>query len=298
MHVNLKKERQIAWAVLGGVALLGLIVLWMMSDDGQLAQQLSSAEAEHAKMVGPEKLSDRIDAQRRANQKLARTIEELKKQVGFTSELAIKAGEQHNLYFSNARARVREELNNKAAQLSIDDIDDWFGFGSGKSTAPLTKLPPENEADFLLVMLQLTEKAAMVALNAPDPLERLIISHGDRPVLTGPQGRPPLLKEYPLTLKVRGSLESILTILHQLSAKNVNANSVISDQISKDYPLVITYFLIDSAKSKDKDGIQQLDATFNLAGMEFLSEKERGEAPAGGASPGAAPSGGGGRVRR
>jgi hypothetical protein len=277
MQINLKKEKTIAWSVLGGVALIGLIVLSAMSGDGETAAALESAKLAHAQLTGDEKIKDRIAEQRRANERLKKTIEDLKAQVGFQPKIAIVG--QKGEYFSVARSHVREAITQKAKVLSME-IDTYLGFGAAKNQEWVRKLPTEDEVDFLLAMLQLTEKAALIA-TAPstDPLAKMFIKHDNKPIVTKPKGGDPLMREYPITVEVQGSLTTILEILHKLSIKDSELKSEIDSKINMDYPLVLTKLTINSSKAKAKDGIQQLDATFNLAGMEFLSEAERTGAP-------------------
>jgi hypothetical protein len=121
-----------------------------------------------------------------------------------------------------------------------------------------------------MTMLQLTEKAVGIVLAANEPpLESFAITH-ERAVETGPAGRPVLLREYPLTLKVRGSLKDILWILHRLSQFEADG---------KDYPLILRGLVIQSENAKPKDNIQHLDAVFQLAGMQFLTPEERARDP-------------------
>jgi hypothetical protein len=286
MQINLKKEKLIAWSVLGGVTVIGMIALYAMSGDGETALALEQARAVHAEHTGRQKIQDRIAEQRRANERLKKTIEDLKVQVGFHPKLNIPERTQHNFFFSQARSAVRDRIKKKAEVLSIGDsekdYDTYLGFGKGPYAEWDAKLPPEDKADILLAMLQLTEKAALIATgDSNDPLDKLIIKHDEKPIETKPQGKDSaaLMREYSITVEVKGSLTTILEILHKFSIKDSGLKSVIDPQINMDYPLVLTQLTINSANAKAKDGIQQLDATFKLAGMEFLSEAERTAAP-------------------
>jgi hypothetical protein len=105
-------------------------------------------------------------------------------------------------------------------------------------------------------------------------VERYTVTHG-APVETGPVNRPPLLREYPLTLTLRGSLKTILTILHRLGQVDENGT---------DYPLILRGFSIRSDNTRARDEVQQLEAVIEIAGMQFVADAARGDAtaPAGG----------------
>jgi hypothetical protein len=131
------------------------------------------------------------------------------------------------------------------------------------------KVHKDEDAPYLLAMLQMTRKAADVILSTPSPVQSFKITQLQKQAtITGPAGRPPLLREYVLTLNVRGSLSDLLWILHRLAQK----------EEENDYPLIVRGIRIESKNLDPKDSIQQLDAVFEVAAMEFLSEEERAAA--------------------
>lgn len=269
-------------ALAAAILAAGAMCWWMWSDQPDLDTRLETARTAAAKISGKEPLRLRVDRQRTANAELRTNLGELKNQAGFTinERFRVPPDEREpGKFFLGRFINVRQELRDKADRQRIER-DERLGF------PPDDRVPPDAEVPQLLAMLQLTEKALTVVLSAEDPVEWFKISHG-APQETGPASRPPLLKEYPLTLEVRGSLKTILWILHRYGQRS-----------DGDYPLIVRGFKINSDNTKAKDDMQQLEATFELAGMAFLSDSERGLGtitPAGGT---AAAKGGSGRGAR
>jgi hypothetical protein len=175
--------------------------------------------------------------------------------------------EQHaqpGQYFKDTYVEVRDGLRNLARAKNVEP-DEVLGFPDASRKVEYAA----GEVPLLLAMLQLTEKALSIMLQAPDPVERYLITH-TAPIETGPADRPPLLREYPLRLEVTGSLKTILTILHRLG-------QIDGDD---DYPLIVRGLTISSENTKARDDVQQLRAVIEIAGMQFLSDAERGETPA------------------
>ncbi len=88
---------------------------------------------------------------------------------------------------------------------------------------------------------------------------------------------------------MRGSLRDLMWIQHALSLSEENG--------AHTYPLILQSWEIVSENAKPKDHINQLDAVFRVAGMQFLTPEERsrdphapvGHAAAGGHAPAPAP---------
>jgi hypothetical protein len=288
MLLDLKRETTTAWLVLAGTVLVAAIALWWVwAGAGPIADQLDQARAAHDRVAGrsKEEMRKRIELQRQANQELRKTIEKLKTDTGFelASRFAIPKDERQPGYLFKRRfVEIRQELREKAAPRSIR-YDENIGFGTDD------KVPDDKDAAYLMTMLQLTEKAVSIAIGTPSPLESLAISHGPA-VDTGPVSRPVLLREYPLELTVRGSLKDILWILHRFSeVEGAGASGK-----SRDYPLILRGLSIVSENATPRDDIAQLDAVFQIAGMQFLSPEERDRDPtrprgAASASHGASP---------
>ena len=262
LRPDLSKPLLTAWAAFGGVLLLCGVVTWWLADDGDLPTQVTSAEAEIRKLSGPIDLAKRITAQKQANQKLLETIERLKADTGLTVTAPFLVPANHpqpGQYFNEQLAAVQDFCEPKAQARSIS-YPDRLGF---ENTA---KVPRDEDAAYLLAMLQLTRKAADIVLSTPTPVQNFRISQPlKQAVLTGPAGRPPLLKELPLRLEVRGSLADLLWILHRLAKREENG----------DYPLIVRSWSIDSKNITPNDDIQQLNAVFEVAAMQFLTKDER-----------------------
>jgi hypothetical protein len=246
-------------ALLAALIAAGGLAYWSWSDTPEVDARLEAARTAAGKISGKEPLRARVERQRAANAELKVNIAQLKSEAGFHRDerFTVPPGEREpGKFFLNRFVEVRQDLREKAVRRRIES-DERLGF------PPDDRVPPDSEAQQLLDMLQLTEKALGVVLLAQDPVEWFDISHG-RPYETGPVARPALLAEYPLTLKVRGSLTTVLWILHQFGTR-----------AERDYPLILRGLTIRSDNSKPKDDVQQLEATFELAGMAFLADAGR-----------------------
>lgn len=289
MMPDVKKEEQTGWLVLAGSVVVTLIVLWFISDGGELAEAAEQAQAALS-VGGREDMAVHVERQVEANGELRKTIEALKSQTDFVlaDEFVIPATERQPGYFFKRKfVEVRERLRDKAEARRIT-YDQNIGFGADPA------VPPDEQAPYLLTMLQLTEKIVGIAFDSERPLESLSVSHGPA-IDTGPETRPALVREYPLKLEVRGGLKDILQILHRISQIDPA-----KDGKRSDYPLILRGFSITSENATPKDDIQQLEAVFDLAAMRFISEEERAQdplafQPVGGGSRGSHGSGSSGR---
>jgi hypothetical protein len=299
MLPDLSIEQRNSWLVLGGAAVVVLGVLWYVWDgSAPLAEQVEQRRLDIVKSSGSAKqdMRQHVEQQRQANDELRRTIENLKGKSGFEvlERFTIPKSEpQPGYYFKRRFIEVRQALREKAKLRSIT-YDENIGFGSDD------KVPDDAQAPYLMAMLQLTEKAITIAITTPGQLESMSIAHGPA-IETGPENRPVLLREYPLELKVHGTLKDILWILHRLSevdgagasadarpapALGAGAAGPAAAPAGKpappagagaahDYPLILRGLTIQSENVKPTDSISQLDATFRIAGMQFLAPEER-----------------------
>jgi hypothetical protein len=291
MYIDLKKETQIAWTVLGAIVVIGGIVLLLLSGNGELSDEVEKAKAEYAKNFGSVLMSEKIRQQTEANNELQLTIMDLKKSEAFVqgADYVIPPNDpsmqaQHGIWLVKHAHDVASVLEFKAEKLGIGDYDRWLGFGEGSKNQFPDKVgegPRGNEiADFRLIMFELSEKIAWLAMSTETPLQKLKITHKDAFVETGAEDRPPLLREYPLKLEVCGTHKDVLWILHELTVKIDDPNL----KYARPYPLIIRGLLITSLDGKTEeqlpphDDIVPVNATFEVAAMKFLSEEERGEA--------------------
>ena len=262
LRPDLRKPLLSAWLTLGGVTVVCLGLAYWLSDAGDVPQQIETAATEQNKLKGAIDLQQRIGQQKQANENLHKTIDQLKTATGFAPVapfIVPPNTPQPGQYFNEQLAAVQDFCRPKAFSKSIV-YQERLGF---ENTA---KVPRDEDAPYLLAMLQLTRKAADIILSTPTPVEKFQITQPSRTsILTGPAGRPPLLREYPLRLEVRASLTDLLWILHTL-AKSDSAG---------DYPLIVRGWRIDSKNINPKDEVQQLDAIFEVAAMRFLSDEER-----------------------
>lgn len=246
-------------ALLAALLAAGGLVYWSWSDSPEVDARLETARTASGKIGGKEPLRARVERQRAANVELQANIARLKTEAGFHRDVRFTVPDSENekgKFFLNRFVEVRQDLREQAVRRRIIS-DERLGF------PPDDRVPPDGEAQQLLDMLQLTEKALRVVLQAPDPVEWFDVAHG-KPYETGPVARPALLAEYPLTLKVRGSLTTVLWILHQFGTR-----------AESDYPLILRGLTIRSDNTKAKDDVQQLEAVFELAGMSFLADAGR-----------------------
>ena len=263
----LLRERLMAWGGLAGALILSGLACWWAADDGTAAAAAAAASAEVAQAKGPVSLVARKRDQEQANKELSESLDALRHAVGFTvgRDFRVPANTvQPGLYFNEQFLVVQDRLRAKAHDRNIR-FQDRLGFER------IEKVPPAEQAEHLLIMLQLTERAAQAVIDTPANIIPVasfaIVQVKPCPVLTGPTGRPPLLQEYPLQVKLQAKLTTILWILHRL-AHNEGEGS---------YPLVVRSLVIDSKNLDPKDDLV-LDATIEVAGMRFLSAEERATA--------------------
>ena len=262
LRPDLRQPLLIAWAAFAGALVVCALALWWLSDAGDSPQQLKAAHEERTKLAGAVDLVKRITEQTAANETLRQTIDLLKTDTRFEPQVpfVVPSGNpQPGQYFNEQLAAVQDFCRPIAQSRSIE-YQERLGF---ENTA---KVPSDEAAPYLLAMLQLTRKAAFIVLSTPSPVVRFKISQPlKKSAITGPAGRPPLLREYTLKIEVRGNLKDLLWILHRLAQKEGAA----------DYPMVVRRVTIDSKNLNPDQGIQQLDATFEIAAMQFLRDDER-----------------------
>ncbi len=321
MRPTIHREMKIGWYALAAVALLGGGVLWYLWSSVQKSRmQVVQERQDYRTRVGhfpyeyPEnhdkKGQGELAKAKRGLENLRRNIEGFKRMVGLNKAspfiLPPPAARDRGYYVKVVYDTIRDELNGMARLRSEVDFADDLGFHF-----PSNDPPPAEEAQHWSTMLQLVSKAAFLALqtNFDDDLDGLRhiaigrLRNGHQ-VATGPGGRPPLLREYPFTLTVKGSLKDILWLLHQLSADHgtpshqqyhrllrqvagkvkrtveelglaIEGMDIQVDDIHTG-PLIVQGLNISSKNSQPIDHISQLTATFRLAGMDFLDNDERG----------------------
>ena len=256
-----------AWGVFAATLVVtGGLLAWLLNP-GDLPERMATAERAGKSVSGPVDLAQHIAEARAANAHLATTIETLKKGVGFTvvPPYLVPAGErQPGQYFNDQLLAVQDRLRALAQERSVT-------YQRGLGFDIKAAVPKNEDAPYLLTMLQLTEKLGTIILKTPTPILKFAIKQPEKAaVVTGPANRPPLLKEYPLTLEVRAGLTDILWILHRLAHTEDLGG----------YPLTVRSFTLTSANADPKDEIQQLDAVIEVAGLQFLSDTERTTTPA------------------
>lgn len=254
MSPDLRSQRQLGITALATAVLLVAGGLWWVVDDeAQASVRLSAAQEEIAKLKGKEPLRDRVKQQIKSNAELRANIARLKLATGFITASRFRVppnSQEPGKFFSDTWTSVRQTLRQEAERRRIEPDED-LGFSKADRAPAVAELAQER-----LDILQITEKALNTAFGAPDPIESYEIKH-ERP----DEGSMPLLKEYPLTLTVRGSLKTILWILHRFGSAT-----------DGETPLILRGLEISSENVKPRDDIQILSATFVLAAMAFPPE--------------------------
>jgi hypothetical protein len=272
MTPDLSKPARTGWLVLAGTIVVAVLGLWLVSDDGTAGTNLAKRQIELKHNQKGESAEARLAAERAAVDELRHTINVLKLDAGFQllprfqvptnpSEERLK---QPGYFLKQRLLEVRGRVHDECFRKSIT-YDEALGFSTEN------KVAPDEEAPYQLAMLQLTERTVNLLLATPHPISSFAFTKiAPKPVETGPANRPPLLREYILEVKVVGGLEDILWILHQLSQ--------VDTKDPTDYPLVLQHLAIDSNNPTARDEITQLTAIMRVAGMQFLSDAERGAA--------------------
>ncbi len=261
MTPDLRKPIMGAAASLAGAVLVAGLLCWWFLDDGGAAERRTAGKAKVEALRGDQEFTARLAQQRAANDKLRSTIDSLKTEVGFTIHkdyVVPKGTTQPGYFFRTFFEEVQANLRDRAQSRSVD-FDQGLGFE--------TDVPDDKDVPDLLRSLQLTHKAVGCVLAGDiTRMERFTVTHG-APVLAGSSKRPPLLREFPLTLTVTASLPDILWILHRFAVTDA--------KMKDDYPLALRGLKIASPNQDENQEIQVLEATFDVAAMEFLSEADR-----------------------
>jgi len=297
MTPNVDPEIRASWLGFAATIAICAVALWVVWDGGETRRQREAQKEEYEKRRGFYPLEEEVAKARTSVDELLANIDDFKDRVGIRDVAPFILPERRahrGYYFRVVYDQIREELSDLARRRSTT-LDTTLGFDF-----PGDKPPPNAEAQHWATMLQLVSKAVYLALSTEDSLQLVEVAPlktGHR-VATGPESRPPLLREYPFQLTVRGSLKDILWLLHQLSADEETdahrdfhvllddvtgkVRTVIPSLTSDDRgrrvgPLIVRGMTINSENATPVDQISQLTATFDLAGMQFLSHEEREE---------------------
>jgi hypothetical protein len=308
MRPAISRERRHGWLAFGlAVLVAGGTLGWLGLAIIRERDRQEVAARAFTQRQGPFPVSAEVSRRTKNIANLRAVIEEQKKQVGYraVSPFILEAHPDRGYFVRVVYDQLRKEFVELSRRRNVDfEPDMGFDF-------PGDRPPPADEAPHWTVMMQLVSKAVFLALQTNflegeqgirhiriDPLEN------GRRVATGPAGRPPLLREYPFTMTVQGSLRDIQWLLHQLSADTPTAAHREFDQLlvtltdklrnvvpgldvktmerhgGSTGPLIIRGLTISSQNMKPLDQVSQLTAVIQLAGMDFLSSDERREQPA------------------
>ena len=300
MKPNLKpalKHAAIACAI---SALLSLILVWSMWDGGKLAELHQTDSARYEQRTGSYELAQLVSEYDQAIQDSQNQISELKDIMGMSPVAPfIKPKRDSGGYIAYLLRFLHQELQLKSQTFTLQDR---LGFNDLS-----TSLPSEAEAQGWLTMLQLVTKTLFLCAEAPGVIDEVSITKlTTTPIPTGPVGRPALLNEYPFTLRITASLESISWLLQQFSSDSRTAGN--KDQDLRDWlgmidrgvvaagiavtqpenertigPLIVRGFHITGSRMED-NRVSRLSVTIDLAGMDFIADTDRGETRSSGSS--------------
>ena len=296
MQPNIAKEQRNGWLALAGAALVSFACVGWYSMDSDLTDRLAAAREQYRKLHGPEPMLVHIERQKLANANLLDTIEDLKKATGFpdatyfTITDADRATRDHAAsIFLRKLDIVQDECEHQAQNFSLRHwSENSLGFPE------VAKVPSDAEVPYLMTMLQLTRRAARICFSTPplsrntDPIKDIQFTHELKPEKpTGPDGRPPLLTEYPLTIKFTASLTEAMWILWRFSVGQVDDVSQpadpterIEDDIDPNpYPFLLESFSVTSPVIEETD-VEDLDHSFitvtmRVAAVKFVSQQAR-----------------------
>lgn len=305
MRPNLQREHAISWGILALAVVVAVAVGWWLRERAAAASRaFESAREAYARRIGSHDLAGLVAKVEDAILDMEGQIGELKRLTGFRRLppfLVPGDSDLRGSYFSFVFNTVFDELQflADAKQVAIDGSRIGFADFSGQAV-------DEGSLQRWLTMLQLVTKGAWLALSTPDEslesVEVLPLSIGNI-VETGPAGRPPLVREYPFSMKVRGSLRAIKWLLWQFSLdertegsfdaklnewlaqrsrelrKEVEVDVPLNDGSVSVGPLILRRITLSSGNTSPRDSVNQLDVTFHLAGMEYVSDADRNERP-------------------
>jgi cell division protein FtsB len=296
----LSRQRRISYGILAGSVVLGLLVWWLFTGEARLGEQLQRVASQYRQRQSASQipLTALLEQQQAANQRLVEVVESLKEETGLKRLEPFIVPDNYRegagFYLKRTYDLVRENLYQQSLNRRIDQYDRDLGFDlEGATVSP--DMAREN-----LVFLQLTARAALLALSAPDGFQSIQVTHG-QPVVTGPGSRPPLLREYPIRLQLVGSLKDTLWLLHQLGSDRPEDDSwqrwvaflvdiqeqndlgrVVRPTDDQHAPLVVYGLQVDSSEADAVEQVSQLSVTIDLAGMLFIPEEQRAGTSRGG----------------
>lgn len=311
MRPNIDKDLQISYGLLGGLTVVGLIVLAVFADWGELAGTLDDLKENYDDDDATLPMDEQVALRAKVNQELALSIEERKQQVGLRETMPFVMPTETNKFgwrFQRVYLQVADKLRIRARNQRIRfDEDIGFKFLDGQR-------PANEDARQYLIMLQLISKAVYLATHSPEneitAVEVPTLSMARSIRLAGPADRKtPLVREYHFRIEVEGTLRELLWLMHQVSIdyqptlskeedKSPHAGlqkwlasitrEVLTEQeintLSNDRaigndvcPLVVTDCRIESDNKTQSDGIGILRLKLDLAGMEFLGPEVQWE---------------------
>ncbi|TVR43593.1 MAG: hypothetical protein EA402_09305 [Planctomycetota bacterium] len=315
MKPSLRQSYQRAGIAATSCLLLAAGIIHFGWDRGRLAEEHRLAWQRYEQRIGHYPLSEVVDEFTRAVSHSQGQIDELKGLVGMSPVAPfLKPRRDSGGYIAFLIRFLHQELSLKAQSF---EIDPRLGFNLLGSSPP-----SEEAAEGWLTMLQLVTKALFLCTEASTAVENggvdevVVTRLTTTPIPTGPRGRPPLLNEYPFTLRITASLSSISWLLQQFSADERTPGN--KDEDLRDWlrmiergveaarftvvrpsqpatigPLIVRGFHITGSRIED-NRISRLVVTIDLAGMEFLSDEQRGERGMSSSGPRRAPAARGG----
>ncbi len=274
MAPDIKHPLRNGWISLAVVLVLGLGGLYWYYDPDLVESVEKLPPIGSAK--GKE-ITKRIAEQAEANEKLRASIKNLKENTGFAvtrdfrilSDSSKPEEREPDARWLFRFQQVQGQIGGHAKVKNIG-FPPMLGF----ALASEKDIPKPEDIPASLAMLQLVDKVMTTVVTTPEPIHEVTsIVLGDlRGKLDGPTGRPALLRQYNLTIEIKAELGSLLWILHQFAYVEESPEA----KGKADYPIILLGASIDSANRTSRDDIPILTGKFTLAGMQYISDKERG----------------------
>lgn len=295
---DVREDQEKAYWVFAGAAVISLLAWFIVGASSATVDRevgVSEKAVRSAQQTGTV-IDQQIELQKQANEYILRQVEALQEQHGLRPVqpfIQAQAARDRDHHLKAVYDEVRERMQSMARSKSLDEFDSSLGFA-------FPTMPPRDQVPYWLTMLQLTTKAGYLSLACPYEITKVNFGRVNlnAEVLTGPAGRPALLREYPFEMEVTGSLKAILWLIHELSADSIhsaqqdrfqkilvemneNVERVIPSGVQDDSsgnavsPLIIRGFEIESSNLEPIDQITQMTVKLQLAGMEFLEYNER-----------------------
>lgn len=213
-------------------------------------------------------IQDALDKYRVVSDDLKSSIENSITKISFKFHdwVQIPEGDKNNpgFYFRKRHAAEQDEINIQCTAYFSSLDDQTLGFDN------LDDAIDNKKAEENLAKLSITRK--IIELLAQSGVPRIISVRPQEPVLVGPKGHDDIMREYPVTIRVKTGLDALMKFLHSVrrpgEAFLVVRSLTASSEVTKD-------------KKNEKNSVElilnkgELDVHITVAGMAFLDKNIR-----------------------